>query len=36
MTAAADNAVAAGITVLASAGNDGYCDSMAGRLVSPV
>jgi len=28
MTAAANNAVAAGITVLASAGNDGYCDSM--------
>ncbi len=29
MTAAASNAVAAGITVLASSGNDGYCDSMA-------
>jgi subtilisin family serine protease len=29
MTAAANNAVAAGITVLASAGNDGYCDSLA-------
>ncbi|MHC4687642.1 MAG: S8 family serine peptidase, partial [Planctomycetota bacterium] len=28
MTTAADNAVAAGITVLASSGNDGYCDSM--------
>jgi subtilisin family serine protease len=28
MTAAANNAVAAGITVLASSGNDGYCDSM--------
>ena len=28
MTTAANNAVAAGITVLASAGNDGYCDSM--------
>jgi subtilisin family serine protease len=29
MTAAANNAVAAGITLLASAGNDGYCDSIA-------
>jgi subtilisin family serine protease len=29
MTTAADNAVAAGITVLASSGNDGYCDSIA-------
>jgi hypothetical protein len=28
MTAAANNAVAAGITLLASAGNDGYCDSI--------
>ncbi|MHC5075420.1 MAG: S8 family peptidase [Planctomycetota bacterium] len=28
MTTAANNAVAAGITVIASAGNDGYCDSM--------
>ena len=28
MTTAAANAVAAGITVLASSGNDGYCDSM--------
>jgi subtilisin family serine protease len=28
MTTAADNAVAAGITVLASSGNDGWCDSM--------
>jgi subtilisin family serine protease len=28
MTTAAGNAVAAGITVLASSGNDGYCDSM--------
>jgi subtilisin family serine protease len=28
MTAAANNAVAAGITVLASSGNDGYCDSL--------
>jgi subtilisin family serine protease len=28
MTAAAANAVAAGITVFASSGNDGYCDSM--------
>ena len=28
MTAAADNAVAAGITVLSSSGNDGFCDSM--------
>ncbi|MBP8132027.1 MAG: S8 family serine peptidase, partial [Candidatus Hydrogenedentes bacterium] len=28
MTIAANNAVAAGITVLASSGNDGYCDSM--------
>jgi len=28
MTTAANNAVAAGITVLASSGNDGYCDSM--------
>ena len=28
MTAAADNAVAAGITVFAASGNDGYCDSM--------
>ncbi|MCW5550740.1 MAG: S8 family serine peptidase [Verrucomicrobiae bacterium] len=28
MTAAADNAVAAGITVLVSSGNNGYCDSM--------
>ncbi|MBI2431663.1 MAG: S8 family serine peptidase [Candidatus Hydrogenedentes bacterium] len=28
MTLAANNAVAAGITVLASSGNDGYCDSM--------
>lgn len=28
MTAAANNAVAAGITVLASSGNDGYCNSM--------
>ena len=27
--AAASNAVAAGITVLASSGNDGYCDSLA-------
>jgi len=29
MTTAANNAVAAGITVLASSANDGYCDSMA-------
>ncbi len=29
MTAAAANAVAAGITLFASSGNDGYCDSMA-------
>ncbi|MEI6083472.1 MAG: S8 family serine peptidase, partial [Verrucomicrobiota bacterium] len=29
MTTAADNAVAAGITILASSGNDGYCDSIA-------
>ena len=29
MTLAANNAVAAGITVLASSGNDGYCDSIA-------
>ncbi|HEU0038530.1 MAG TPA: S8 family serine peptidase, partial [Verrucomicrobiae bacterium] len=29
MTTAANNAVAAGITVLASSGNDGYCDSIA-------
>ncbi|MHC1725050.1 MAG: S8 family serine peptidase [Syntrophobacteraceae bacterium] len=29
MTTAAANAVAAGITVFASSGNDGYCDSMA-------
>lgn len=29
MTAAANNAVAAGMTVLASSGNDGYCDSLA-------
>ncbi len=29
MTTAASNAVAAGITVLASSGNDGYCDSIA-------
>ena len=29
MTAAANNAVAAGITVLASSGNDGYCDSLS-------
>ena len=29
MTNAAANAVAAGITVLASSGNDGYCDSIA-------
>ncbi len=28
MTTAANNAVLAGITVLASSGNDGYCDSM--------
>jgi subtilisin family serine protease len=28
MTTAANNAVAAGITILASSGNDGYCDSM--------
>ena len=28
LTAAANNAVAAGITVLASSGNDGYCDSI--------
>jgi subtilisin family serine protease len=28
MTAAANNAVAAGITVVASAGNDGFCDSL--------
>jgi subtilisin family serine protease len=28
MTAAANNAAAAGITVLASSGNDGYCDSI--------
>ncbi len=28
MTMAANNAVAAGITVLASSGNNGYCDSM--------
>ncbi|GEM_PF-888596 len=28
MTTAANNAVAAGITVLASSGNDGFCDSM--------
>ena len=29
LAAAADNAVAAGITILASSGNDGYCDSLA-------
>jgi PKD repeat protein/subtilisin family serine protease len=29
MTTAANNAVAAGITVLASSGNEGYCDSLA-------
>ncbi|MDW8308235.1 MAG: S8 family serine peptidase, partial [Verrucomicrobiales bacterium] len=29
MTAAANNAVAAGITVLASSGNDGFCDSLS-------
>ena len=29
MTTAANNAVATGITVLASSGNDGYCDSIA-------
>ena len=29
MTTAANNAVAAGITLLASSGNDGFCDSMA-------
>lgn len=29
MTTAANNAVAAGITVLASSANDGYCDSIA-------
>ncbi|MSU59926.1 MAG: PKD domain-containing protein, partial [Pedosphaera sp.] len=29
MTTAANNAVAAGITVLASSGNDGFCDSLA-------
>jgi len=29
MTTAANDAVAAGITVLASSGNDGYCDSIA-------
>jgi subtilisin family serine protease len=29
MTIAANDAVAAGITVLASSGNDGYCDSIA-------
>ena len=29
LATAANNAVAAGITVLASSGNDGYCDSMA-------
>ncbi|MCG3148584.1 MAG: hypothetical protein PCFJNLEI_02029 [Verrucomicrobiae bacterium] len=29
MTTAASNAVAAGITVLASSGNDGYCDSVS-------
>ena len=29
MTTAANNAVAAGITVLTSSGNDGWCDSMA-------
>ena len=28
MTTAAANAVAAGITIFASSGNDGYCDSM--------
>ena len=28
MAAAANNAVAAGITILASSGNDGYCDSI--------
>lgn len=28
MTAAANNAVSAGITIFASSGNDGYCDSM--------
>ncbi len=28
MTTAANNAVAAGITVIASSGNDGFCDSM--------
>jgi uncharacterized repeat protein (TIGR02543 family) len=28
MTTAANNAVAAGITIFASSGNDGYCDSM--------
>jgi subtilisin family serine protease len=29
MTAAANNAAAAGISIVASAGNDGYCDSIA-------
>jgi subtilisin family serine protease len=29
LATAANNAVAAGITILASSGNDGYCDSMA-------
>lgn len=29
MTAAANNAVAAGITVLAASGNEGYCDAIA-------
>lgn len=29
MTAVASNAIAAGITVLVSSGNDGYCDSIA-------
>jgi len=29
MTLAANNAVAAGITILVSSGNDGYCDSIA-------
>jgi subtilisin family serine protease len=29
MTAIASNAIAAGITILASSGNDGYCDSIA-------
>jgi len=34
MTAAANNAAAAGITVVASAGNDGYCDSIASPAVN--